>query len=234
MSTLGRYKSEVVVTFLPTGTIDMAQTNATELTAATALLQPKIDALRVMANQFNVSLEFWPFINWIFVTHYWLILYDFGQISPTIYNHDFTGDTQYSSANNIFVNDTLFQIYASYLNNTILPLMKEPSPAFLPLTRENSLQPKDVSLRLMYYCTELQIKAPGSLIISVSAADYALITGLYTFGIWVAKNLEAWKEKREAKRPEPRELTHITAVQATARDDFYVEDAPLLDKHKAY
>src|SRR5947207_1156160 len=91
-------------------------------------------------------------LNWLFVTDYWIQLSALVHTAPTLYSvtlrgrPNFSHPTIYPSTNNIFVNETLFQIHSSYLQETILPLIRIALPdltlpQFLPLNDSNRLQP---------------------------------------------------------------------------------------------
>src|SRR5579859_455961 len=67
------------ITFLSNGSIDHERTNATDLAQANATLQPTISALQTKYGQ---DLDFWQLTNWFFVSLYWTLLADFGQVTP--------------------------------------------------------------------------------------------------------------------------------------------------------
>src|SRR5439155_21777645 len=126
------------ITFLSNGSIDLSRTLPSDIDYANNLLAPVISSLLARTNQ---TLDFWKLINWAFVSRYWTVLYDLGQISPTI--RDATGTaTPFLPMNNIFINQKLFSIYASYLRDTVVPLVSPGSsiPQFSTLTNGNSLK----------------------------------------------------------------------------------------------
>jgi hypothetical protein len=170
------------ITFLPDGSIDRTRTLQTDIDNANSLLAPAISSLQAQTIH---MFEFWELINWLFVSFYWTALFDLGQIAPTIPDAQMT----FLPTNNLFINQTLFTIYSSYLRNTIFPLL---GPAysqiaqFSNLTAENSLQAEDKTFVRSYSCVERVLKQPVSFIISVIVADYALIMGAYAFAIFVA------------------------------------------------
>lgn len=102
---------------------------------------------------------------------------------------------KFPSTNNIFINQTLFHIYSSYLRNTVVPLLNPGSslPEFSSLTGENSLKAEDKTFTRTYACVERQLKAPISLIISVLVADYTLIMSAYSVVLLAA----AWVHRRQ-------------------------------------
>jgi hypothetical protein len=127
-------------------------------------------------------------------------LYDFGQTGPTYYNFtpegfpNFTAPVSYSSTNNIFINNTLFNIYSRYINDTIVPLLAQQAFAaqgFLPLDSNNSLKPTPTAFLRSYSCVQKQLKGWVSVFISVLVADFAFITGGYTLVLLVAGWLQA-------------------------------------------
>ena len=138
----------------------------------------------------------WELINWIYVVHYWSLLYDVGQVQPTLYERytvfpDTYVPNKYTDRNNIFVNDTLFENYGSYFTNTIVPLLEGlngDNYSFQSLDSTNQLQPVDAAFNIPYSCTETKLKTPLSLIISVLVADYTFINPaigfIVIFGAW--------------------------------------------------
>jgi hypothetical protein len=64
-------------------------------------------------------------LNWIFVSQYSIALFDTGGTAPFIYIHTFNssyGKVRGDSPLNIFVNQSLFEIYSLYLGDTFLSL----------------------------------------------------------------------------------------------------------------
>ena len=195
------------IAFLPTGEVDFTRTSSETFNAVNSLLAPTVSILQQVQGP---DFDFWKFINWIFVSYYWILLYDFGQINPTFYKYNqlqfplFDEPIPFPSTNNIFVNDTLFSIYSSYLHDTVVPFLNKNTnvmlnpPTFLPLSADNSLQPFGVTLLRSYSCVERQLKGWVSAAISVLVADYALIMGGYTFFVFVI----GWWQKRKHKQGE--------------------------------
>jgi hypothetical protein len=187
------------IAFLPTGQIDTTVTSPSDLSAANAVLAPTIQLVQQFANASNIpNFNFWELMNWMFVSQYWALLADFGQLSPTTFTYNASTGTvisynpvSYPSTYNIFVNDTLFDIYYSYLLNTVLPLFGAKLPEFSPLNQTNQISASNVSLKLLYACTDLQLKSSQNLVVSVVVADWALIS--MVFGI--ALFLGAWYEQ---------------------------------------
>jgi len=191
--------SFVQLYFLPTGQIDMALTPASNLTVANQILAPTIQTIESLAAAVNLeNFHFWDLINWLFVSHYWLVLLDFGQLSPTTFLYNEYGLVDYSpvtytSTNNIFENETLYGIYYGYLRNVILPLFGLNFPETTPLNDTNRVNASNVSLEALYSCTDLQLKPTGSLIISVAVADWAFISAFYALVLYAG----GWMEKRK-------------------------------------
>jgi hypothetical protein len=190
----------VPIVFTPTGQVDTTLTSNSSFQLAQGLLAPTISSINQLAAAKGVAnVDFWELINWLFVSHYWALLLDFGQISPATFHYDDQGalvdygPIEYPPTNNIFVNETLFGIYEAYLNNTILPLFGYHLPAFNPLNDTNRMNASDVSLRLLYTCTDLQLRPAHSLVINLMVADWALITSLLTIGLIIG----AWWTQRK-------------------------------------
>jgi len=191
------------IAFLPTGQVDMTLTSPSDLAAANQLLAPTIQLVNQFATASNLQdFDFWVLISWIFVSHYWITLLDFGQLAPSTFTYNETtgaiesyAPIRYPSTNNIFVNQTLFEIYSAYLHNVIIPLFEYgdvfPSE-FSQLSDTNQLTGRNLSLEILYSCTDLQLKTPGDLVISVLVADWAFISTFYALillgGGWLEKN----------------------------------------------
>lgn len=191
----------IPISFLPTGEIDTNHTSLADFHKANALLAPTASYMASITK--NTAFDLWKLINWVFVSYYWIFLADLGQTATTVYPQalNYDNSVQYSSENNIFVNETLFEIYSSYLKESILPLLRlmRPGltlPEFLPLDDNNRLQPIDISLLRSYSCLERQLKGWASATISILVADYALIAGPYKLFIFVA----GWLQRRRHNR----------------------------------
>jgi hypothetical protein len=195
-------ESWVPITFSAAGGIDYSRTTLYNLSIANQLLAPTTKTLQEYLGQ---EFDIWAMINWFWVSVYWMILWDFGHIAPVL--HPSTGwfpegspitlpnitvpATVYPSTNNIFVNDTLFGIYSSYVQNILLQ-MDFTSPEFSPLTDANRLTLTDTAFLRSYSCLKRQWKGLLSGIISVFAADYAIFFVGYSFVLVVA----GWVQKR--------------------------------------
>lgn len=208
------------ITFLPSGSIDMTRTSQSDLDNANSILAPAISFLQAELNQ---TFNFWELINWIFVSFYWTFLSDLGQISPTIISGQTTlripnntsvnknYQTAFPPTNNIFINQTLFAIYSSYLRNTIIPLLGPVSgdypslPSFSNLSFENSLREQDTTFTLSYSCVQRIIKPALAFIVSVIVADYAFIMGAYKLTIMVAAGIQKRKRQDGTSTPMMRE-----------------------------
>jgi hypothetical protein len=187
--------------------VDLTRTVPGDLVQANIILRP---ITTLVHNFFDPNLDIWGLINWIFVSFYWLILHDLGQIAPTTYayeNYNIIGDpigvpnasipaTYHPTANNIFINDTLYQRYASYMRDELVPLGHFLSvPDFMPLDDSNQLQQIETKFLRSYNCLQRQWKGILSAVVSVLAANYALFFGAYSIFIFVA----GWFQKRRDK-----------------------------------
>ena len=135
---------------------------------------------------------------WIFVSQYWITLYDVGQIVPAE-----LPDT----VNNIFVNDTLFHHFSSVLFDKVIPAFQTYLPLsianrtavtpaeFLALNETNRLQPVDTTFFISYSCTERQLKGWFGVFTSVFAADYAILVTAYGIFIFIAGGIQKRKDE---------------------------------------
>ena len=190
--------TRIPIAFLPTGDIDMTHTLPSDLEKANNLIKPTIQILRDISG--DNSFDIWRLFNWLFVGIYWSLLADLGQIAPTAYDITIPLDPQLVSfppTNNIYVNQTLFEIFSDYFNSTIVPLFLKfgitPPPPIL-LDDNTRLKPIETTLLRSYSCAQRQPKSPISLIISVIAADYALIAGAYTITLYIAGQFQKKKD----------------------------------------
>lgn len=195
------------ISFLPTGEIDLAHTSQTDLDMADSILAPTLEYMFTVTQ--TTTFDLWKFINFVFVSYHYVFLSDFGQIYTTSYLSTPGGLPDFSqpgfqipASNNIFVNETLFDLYNTYLRTTILPFFQLyiPNfkiPDFLPINETNSLQEIDTTFLRSYDCTQRQLRGGGSVFISVLVADYALIGGPYTFFIFIAGWLYRRRERSE-------------------------------------
>lgn len=172
-------------------------------------------------------------MNWMFVSHYWMLLLDFGQVSPSTFDYNSLGvfvnygPIRYPTTYNIFVNESLFEIYSSYLRDTILPLFGYQLPQFDALNSTNHMNESEVSLKLLYSCTDLQLKSSEGLVISVIVADWAMITSVYAIALfmgawWMQRDDEG--NKRRNSKLMIRELlsrVHRGASEKTGEDRAY-------------
>jgi hypothetical protein len=203
--------SLLAITFLPTGEIDNS-TSAQNLTAANHLLAPTINLMREVTG--DPAFDIYKYLNWLLVSLFWIMLYDLGQTAPTYYEFprsgivDLSSPVFYSSSNNVFVNDSLFKIYSSYLNNTIIPFLGKFNggyvlPQFLPLNDSNTLEPTNMSFLRSYSCFQSQLKGGLSVTISVLVADYAFIAGAYTLVVFCA----GWWHRKQPEGKYPQNQT---------------------------
>jgi hypothetical protein len=200
----------IPITFLPTGEIDKSTSNQS-LATANALLAPTTTAMRLLFG--DPEIDIWKFMNWVVVSYYWLFLYDFGQTSPTYYDSA-DGDTKltspifYSSANNIFVNSTLFSIYSSFLIDILSAVPGSPPLEFLPLDSNNSLQPTATVFLTSYSCLQRQLQPWLTATISVIVADYVFIAGGYSLVVTIAS---WWSKRRSTEGNSRSDLANLIA-----------------------
>jgi hypothetical protein len=199
------------ITFNADGTVDPSS----DILNATALLAPSIAAVKLL---FPDNIDFWQILNWYYVSFYWTVLYQFGDITPTMYqqNNDtssyiglvtlygmgspnFSAPINFPPTNNIFWNDTLFQMYSGYLRSTLLPLALavfpgvSPSlklPPFLPLSDTNRLERSPTTILTTYQCNELELKGWANALISIVVAISSLWTGGYGILLFILEKLQ--------------------------------------------
>jgi hypothetical protein len=199
-SNSSQFEKPVNISFLPTGELDLQRTSQNDLTLANALLAPTIDLLH---SQTTHEFDFWKLMNWLLVSTHWTFLYGLGQTTPTTYPPrmdgysplpDFSNPTSYPDTNNIFVNSTLFQIYSTYLRETLSPLLNLSVPEFLPLNETNKLYPQQVTFVRTYDCQERTLKSGW--VFSVFAVDFAFASGAYTLVLLIAGIYERRRLKK--------------------------------------
>jgi hypothetical protein len=189
--------NQAFLTFLPNGSFDMTRTSQTDLDTANTILAP---AFNVLQQQIGHTFDFWQVINWIFVSFYWAFLADFGQVNPSILNLPTQMQIALPQTNNIFINNTLFEQYYSFLQDTVIPIIFPGSPSsFFPtfnnVSDVNSLHSSETTFIRSYSCVVRMIKSPINFIISVVVGDYVFINGAYVIVIWVG----AWIQERRNK-----------------------------------
>lgn len=184
------------ITFLTTGKVGPTSPSGF-FNNVNNVLAPTISRIETLATAGNVTnFDFWELINWMFVSQYWLLLLDFGQIAPSTFNYDAQGNlinygpVKHSPQYNIFFNETLFDQYNSYLRGTILPLFGYTLTPFRPLNEANRMNASTVSLNMLYTCTDLKLKDSAGLIISIIVADWAMLTSVFALVVFL---LAVWK-----------------------------------------
>ena len=189
-------ETSFLISFLPTGEIDLSRTTKADLNTANTILAPSINQLQNLTGSTD-RFDFWKFISWIVVSNHWLLLYDFGQVAPTYSDIGLISDTltqlqNFTSTNNIFINNTLFENFAVYLEEAPLKIVNNylngaglTLPQFLVLDDNDSLQPFETTILRSYSCVERRLKGWVSVAISVLVADYAFIVGGYTVLVWL-------------------------------------------------
>jgi hypothetical protein len=191
--------SPLYISFLPNGSIDGSQTKPADLEKATTLLEPTIAYLH---NQTTQQFDYWELINWLYVSFYWTVLADLGQIAPTIYlNGNLSLPITLPSTNNIFTNVTLFNRYSLYLQHTVLPILgMTDSGIVIPSFDQSSMELPRMTFIQSYSCMERHLKTPLEFLISVVVADYALIMGGYNLAIFIAAMVQR-RRNRDGEIP---------------------------------
>jgi hypothetical protein len=196
----------IPIVFLPDGQVQNTTTVESDyLTQANLLLAPTVEYLRNITG--DPLFDIWQLLNWLVVCNYWIFLYDLGQIAPVYYNISKLSGVPniaippilYEPTNNIFVNGTLFSTYYNYLNDTVVPLIRLYSFAFLllplvtPVNETNGLQASPTAFVRTYSCLAQQLKPAISLVILLIIADYTFLTGAYHLLLWFLELREIYK-----------------------------------------
>jgi hypothetical protein len=153
------------------------------------------------------STDFWELMGLLFEGMHWLYLGDLGEIAVTQYplmdvswdygqfGLNFSNPAVFPPTNNIFVNASLYKMvrdstfYIPYMDGTLnassngVPEFNNTN--FFPLKANDS-----VVLSQSYYCQQRRLKHPINLLLTVIAADYALIVGGYTLTVFIASLIE--------------------------------------------
>jgi len=190
------------IAFLPNGNVDFESTLPGDYETVSLLLLPTTEWLQ---EELGINAYTLDLLNWMFVSYYWVLLADFGQTAPTTHGltaaEGFEVSYEFSAKNNIFVNDTLFQIYYSYMQSVVVPIIQtfQPNltlPDIAPPDGTDHLEPSaDTYFLRSYSCLERRSKAWPTAAITVLVADYALIMGPYAFLTF----LLGWFEKRKGR-----------------------------------
>ena len=140
----------------------------------------------------------------LFEILYWLYLADFGQISPTVYPLFGYGDLiqpepsnfakveQLPPTYNVFVNSSRYEMLSTWTTDFIQIVGGSPptNTTNAPLFNETNLQPNETIFVVSYPCQQRIIKSPLSFIVTIVAADYALVMGGYKIVVWIALRFE--------------------------------------------
>jgi hypothetical protein len=169
------------ICFLPTGEIDHTRTSSSDLITATNLISPII-------TQLGPSVDPLKFLNWFVVSFYWLFLLDVGQTFPTTYTTrpqdivvleipNFLSPVAHPSKNNLLLNSTLRQIYATFMNDTIIPFLNLSHIApFQPIEGQDlSMIPGERTFVRSYNCVFRQLRQGFSAFLQVLIQDYVLL-----------------------------------------------------------
>ena len=161
---------------------------------------PGRDIFDISGTGFNSNEEWWEFVGRHFYILYWVHLLDLGQSEPEKrqFDHQNSMSPLVSAASNIFANETLYQNYLTYVHNlyTLRNMSTQPaSTGYIQTWLWNSLLfftpiPSDTMFLQSYSCQQRVLKSPVNFLISVIAADYALIVGAYSLTIWVAGSIQ--------------------------------------------
>ena len=205
----------VEISFLPTGEIDRTRTSNKSEILANTLLEAAISPIRNIAQQKGVDFDFWTFINFVLVSEYWGILLSLGQNQITEYpsssdfwnsapntTSEFSEPVSYDSNYNIFVNATLFNIYSSYLSNTLLPLSDVPPISFEPLSDQNQFRVEPTTFLRSYTCQVMEAKEPFVAFFSVITTVYVFTAGPFHFIVFVAGYLKTRNNKEGGRMTE--------------------------------
>jgi hypothetical protein len=183
----------IPVVYNYTGQIDMGKTTEGNLSVANALLNPAIGDLQLMASQLNITLDFWEFINWVYVSYYWIMLADLGQSVPINYKPippapltrlmtvDFNDRQSYNAKYNILLNPELYEKQTSYLSTTLLPLFNKTIPLIQPLGGTNIYVPEIATFVRSYICEIRQLKDPFKFILNVLTTIWVFTLGPMAF-----------------------------------------------------
>jgi hypothetical protein len=190
-----------------TGEIDLTRTLTADLLNANTLVKPTLSILGIPD-----ATIFWQLVSWVIVGYYWTILNDLGQTSPTIYapippqplpnwyQLNFSQATSLPSTNNIFVNETLFQVYSKFLNDTILPKVNLSRPNFTSISSENRLQPRIVTFVRSYTCQVRQWKSVFEATISIIQSIYVLSMTPFTIVVSLSSIVQKCCDRRATNR----------------------------------
>jgi len=184
------------ISFLPTGEIDYTRTSSSDLISATSLISPIIA-------QLGPNIDPWKFLNWFVVSFYWLFLLDVGQSFPTTYTTkpqdivvleipNFLSPVTHTSRNNILLNSTLRQGYATFMNDSILPFLNLSHIApFQPIEGQDlSMIPGQRTFVRSYDCVFRQLRQGFSAFIQVLIADYVLLAGGFKVFCIIARMMQ--------------------------------------------
>lgn len=207
------------IIFNADGTIDYG--NGSGIDGATNVLEGSINYLEdVIMDSLRNPLSFWDLINWYFVSLHWTTLYQFGDIAPTIYGQNalppsvllpnplvnyhqlllngigspnFSDPVTFPPTNNIFWNETLFEIYTTYFAHIYGSAQQLDLPPFLPPSNSNRIERSPITIFTSYQCNQLGWKGWVSAVFSILVAISSLWTGGYTLFLLL---VEAVQEKK--------------------------------------
>jgi hypothetical protein len=132
-------------------------------------------------------------LSGLFVGHYWFILADLGQVSPTTYANsgeyltpsDFSLPVSHQPINNVLLNTSLSQlVYSSIASSN----GSEIAAVFRAACLNRTVEP-DSRFRRIYLCTERELKQPINLLVPVFAQGFSLIAIFNALGIFIMSKL---------------------------------------------
>ena len=170
-----------------------------------------------LRSETNLDFDPWRLLNWVFVSFYWVFLGSFGQVEPTTYPlaailttspiPDFSRPSFWTSSNNIFVNNTLFEIYSPYVLD-IFALETNQTIQFMPLDQSNRLEPQEITFIRGYQCQQRQLK--HGFIFSVLPSVLAPLTSAWALLMFVVIKIDTSRRNRIVKNQAVTDIQVIT------------------------
>jgi hypothetical protein len=193
----------------------MNQTSIEVLNFLNTLLSESFSYLR---SETSPDLDPWQLLNWMFVSFYWTLLATFGQVQPTTYPlsgifstapiYDFSQPSFWTSSNNIFVNNTLFQIYSEYALE-FFALTGQPIPQFMPLDQNNHLETQETTFIHGYACQQRKLK--HGYILSVFPAVFAPLATAWGLLMFLVIRIDTSRRNRIVKSQAVTDMQIIVA-----------------------
>jgi len=174
--TRGSNITALQIVFLADGTVDLTRTDPRNLAEANTIIP---------AGTNNVT--FWQTVNWLYVSLYWTTLIDFGQYVPWLINTTTGYGYLAPPTNNIFLNNTLLQLYSNFYNTELSPFLGGYSltiPEYTDLLIDPGV-PIPTTFFQSYSCSKLVPKSTLTIIITLAVGCYTFIWGGYGFAKFV-------------------------------------------------